>query len=370
MSFWLGKKKREPGLILGKYQVGERLGKGGMAEVFRVRLWGAEGFSRTLALKRISPKLSDDEHFARLFIQEARMASRLSHPNILSVIDFDRDEEGTLFLVMELVDGSDLKQIMDLARKKLIALPPALAAYVIEETLVGLAYAHEFQDKGMPQGIVHRDVSPHNVFVSRTGAVKIGDFGIAKARAEASPLTQQRLIVGKLPYMAPEQMRGEPLDGRADVYAAGVTLYELLCGERPYQGTDNEIVAQVFRAKAMPIDHRVQIPADLAEMTMCLMAGSKNNRYPSARKAAESLRACSCFPKNGRERLAEFIGRVLAPMEVSQAHRVPVYRYPKSSSQKWLLGLAFLATASASAAITTWLTSRSQIPCPPLQPPR
>ena len=213
----------------GKYEIGARLGGGGMAEVFRASVRGAAGFSRPVAIKRIHPEVSSDERFADMFVNEAKLTSLLHHPNVVSVLDFDRDDEGRLFLVMEMVEGVDLRQL-----QRSGPIPRAVAVHVVAEALRGLGYAHELTDGGRPLGIVHRDVSPHNVLLSWDGAVKVSDFGIAKAFA-ATGVTESGLIKGKLSYMSPEQAHALRLDARSDLFAAGVILHELLTG-RPLFG--------------------------------------------------------------------------------------------------------------------------------------
>src|SRR6185436_11069226 len=181
----------------GKYRLETRLGGGGMAEVFLGSMLGAEGFSRKVAIKRVLPGFSDNPAFAQMFVSEAQISSRLQHPNIVSVLDFDRDADGRLFLVMELVDGQDLDA---LNASGLLPLPVVI--HVIAEVLRGLGFAHDLPTTSGLRGVVHRDVSPHNVLLSWEGAVKVSDFGIAKARA-ASEATASAFIKGKPAYMSP-----------------------------------------------------------------------------------------------------------------------------------------------------------------------
>ena len=181
-----------------------------MAEVYLARTVGAEGFTRDVALKRVIAGYSANADFAQMFVAEASLSSRLRHPNIVAVWDFDRDDDGAFFLVMELVEGRDLDALMSTGR-----LPLPVILYVIGEVLRGLGYAHNlpFGVDGV-RGMVHRDVSPHNVLLSWEGEVKVSDFGIAKAR-EASEATASVFIKGKPAYMSPEQANGERLDGRS-----------------------------------------------------------------------------------------------------------------------------------------------------------
>jgi len=184
-----------------KYVLEGRLGAGGMAEVFRARQTGAAGFSRPVAVKRMNAALSGDETFARMFVAEAHTAALLQHPNIVAVIDFDRDESGALFLVMELIEGADLARLAALASAKGERISSGLAAHIAAEALNGLGHAHELVHEGMPLQIVHRDVSPQNILISRSGAVKVADFGIAKVTASAAG-QHTGGIKGKLAYIA------------------------------------------------------------------------------------------------------------------------------------------------------------------------
>src|SRR5258706_2911999 len=217
----------------GKYRLDTRLGGGGMAEVFLGSTVGAEGFSRRVAIKRVLPGFSDNPTFAQMFIAEAQISAQLQHPNIVSVLDFDRDAESRLFLVMELVEGRDLDALVSTG-----LLPYPLVIFVIGEVLRGLGHAHDLPvSAGAVRGIVHRDVSPHNVLLCSQGAIKVSDFGIAKARA-ASAATASVLIKGKPAYMSPEQANGESLDGRSVLFAVGVMLWEMLVGRRLFVGED------------------------------------------------------------------------------------------------------------------------------------
>src|SRR5688572_16208050 len=256
-----------------------------MAEVYRSTLVGAEGFSRTVAVKRILGSYSADPTFAEMFVNEANIASLLSHPNIVSVLDFDRDDSGQLFLVMELIEGWDLKRLTDRGR-----LPVPIVAFVVAEVLRALAFAHSLEKDGRTLSIVHRDISPHNVLVSWDGAVKLSDFGIAKA-AEATRVTQSGLIKGKVSYMSPEQAEGGRLDGRSDLFAAGILLHELLTGQRLFGGAPDRVVLN--RILIAPIEPpsktSPEVPRALDDVCMKLLARDLNERYQRAEEAIEDL---------------------------------------------------------------------------------
>src|SRR5689334_20315467 len=285
--------------VSGKYRLDQRLGGGGMAEVFLASTMGAEGFSRRVAIKRVLPGYSDNEAFSRMFVEEARISSQLVHPNIVSVVDFDRDAENRLFLVMELVEGKDLDGLLSTG-----LLPIPVVIFVIAEVLRGLGYAHDLPVGNDVRGVVHRDVSPHNVLVSWEGAVKVSDFGIAKARA-ASNATASVFIKGKPQYMSPEQANGQPLDGRSDLFAVGVMLWEMLTGQRLFIGnTTQEVLARMlFSPIAWPRQIRPEVPVDLERIAMRLLERNLLARYATAEDAIDELLACKAAPRGGRDEL-------------------------------------------------------------------
>jgi serine/threonine-protein kinase len=300
-----------------RYRVEAKLGAGGMAEVFIARQIGAEGFSRRVALKKVLPHFSNDAHFAHMFVTEARIAAGLNHPNIVQVLDFDRDETGCLFLAMEFIDGCDLSKLAEVARHRGAPFDPGIVAFAIGEVFRALDYAHTLTIDGQWLGIVHRDVSPHNVLVARSGAVKLGDFGIAKATAAS---THSGTIKGKIAYMSPEQASGLQVDGRTDLFAMGVMLYELLCGIRPFGGqTDVETIAQILSGSYPPIRHRVpRIGADLEEIVNRLLRPSRDQRFSTAAEALSAIVDCECYPADGTTQMARIVRTVLDTADAPQ----------------------------------------------------
>jgi serine/threonine protein kinase len=284
---------------LGKYRLDTRLGGGGMAEVFIASTQGAEGFSRKVAIKRVLPGFSDNPAFSGMFIAEAQISSRLVHPNIVSVLDFDRDAENRLFLVMELVEGRDLDALVSTG-----LLPVPVVIFVISEALRGLGYAHDLPIGADMRGIIHRDVSPHNVLLSWEGAVKVSDFGIAKAKS-ASEATASVFIKGKPAYMSPEQANGQALDGRSDLFAVGIMLWEMLVGRRLFIGEDTRatLAAVLFGQVPRPRSIRADIPKDVERVVMKLLERDLPARYPTAEAAIHDLLECADAPRNGREAL-------------------------------------------------------------------
>ena len=208
----------------GKYLLLERIAVGGMAEVFVAKAFGVEGFERLLAIKKILPTMGEDAEFIRMFVDEARIAVQLAHANIVQVLELGKHEE-RLYIAMEYVSGRDLRQLMERFRKRQEAMPLPQVCLIVAEVCEALDHAHRKRDaQGRPLGIVHRDVSPQNVLVSFEGEVKLIDFGIAKAESRLQK-TQSGILKGKFSYMSPEQVKGQPIDGRSDVLACGVLLW-------------------------------------------------------------------------------------------------------------------------------------------------
>ncbi|MBC8073638.1 MAG: serine/threonine protein kinase, partial [Deltaproteobacteria bacterium] len=237
--------------IFGRYVLTTMVGEGGMAEVYLASVRVAEGLTKRVVIKKIRKDFADQREFMRMFVDEAKIALSLNHANIVQVFDFGQ-VHGTLYLAMELVEGIDLMRLFHAVRNADDAFPPVITAYIGHQVAAGLAYAHrKHDDYGQPLGIVHRDVSPHNVMVSFEGQVKILDFGIARTReqvlarledaAGAKPGERgsvEETIKGKVAYMSPEQALGRQVDLRSDVYSLGVVLYELCTGKLQFRDRD------------------------------------------------------------------------------------------------------------------------------------
>jgi eukaryotic-like serine/threonine-protein kinase len=220
---------------LGRYHLGERLGEGGMAEVFRAEMTGAAGFTKAVAIKRIRPELAADAQITAMFLQEAQVARRLEHGGVVQIYDLGI-EDGVPYLVIELVDGVSLDRIL---REQRGRLEVADALQIVEHVAAALHHAHRLTDAaGQPTPVVHRDVNPRNILVSRDGVVKLADFGIAKAR-HLPPGTLPGTVKGTLGYLSPEQAAGAPVDAHTDQFSTGVVLYELLAGQNPLAGSDS-----------------------------------------------------------------------------------------------------------------------------------
>jgi eukaryotic-like serine/threonine-protein kinase len=268
------------GTTVGRYLVEHKIAEGGMAEIYLASAKGPEGFSKEVALKVVRSYLATDPQFVELFIAEARLASRLNHANIVQIFDFGKHDD-TYYLAMEYVRGASLWNLRLRCREAGVPFPVTLAAEICAKTAAGLHAAHSLADQGRVIGVVHRDVSPHNVLLSFDGAVKLTDFGIAKA---TSTHTSPGVLKGKLAYMSPEQSRGDPIDARTDVFALGVVLWELLTGGRLFDGdTDLAVVKAVQQsAIAPPMRLNPDVPKVLSDVVMKALERSASDRFQSA----------------------------------------------------------------------------------------
>lgn len=251
-----------------------------MAEIFLATAQGAEGFEKPVVIKRVRSGLADDSSFVEMFIAEARLASRLSHPNVVHIFDFDRHED-TYYLAMEYIRGRSLLEAHKRAREVSMPIPPVLVAQLGVEVARGLSYAHRLTDHGKPLNLVHRDVTPHNVLLSYEGAVKLTDFGIAKAGGRA---TTVGMLKGKFAYMAPEQARGDPVDARTDLFSLGITLWELLTGGRLFDGDTDLAVLRAVQERPVlpPADLNPEVDEELSSIIVKALARVPSERYQTA----------------------------------------------------------------------------------------
>ncbi|HWO26313.1 MAG TPA: protein kinase [Kofleriaceae bacterium] len=271
----------------GKYTLIRRIGTGGMAEVFLARTTVAQGLNKTLVIKKIHTAYARSKQFVSMFVDEAKIALGLNHPNIIQVFDFGAVGE-TFFLAMEYVEGMDLLRLLQEAARARLRLPYGLSAYIVQQISKGLDYAHRKTDEfGEPLGIVHRDISPQNILLSWDGGVKIVDFGIARARDVHE---EQGVIKGKFAYMSPEQARGELVDCRSDVFAAGIVLFELACARPLFNGKGKEALEMVKSgAIPRPRDHAPEIPETLEQIILKALAFHREDRYQTARDLQRDL---------------------------------------------------------------------------------
>lgn len=265
-----------------------------MATVHMGRLLGEAGFTRTVAIKRLHPQFAKDPDFVSMFLDEARLASRIRHPNVVSTLDVVA-LDGELFLVMEYVQGESLSRLARVARQKGGRIPPKIALSIMTGVLQGLHAAHDAKsESGDLLGIVHRDVSPQNVLVDADGAARVIDFGVAKAAGRLQT-TRDGVLKGKLQYMAPEQIEGAPLDRRADIYAATVVLWELLAGRRLFQAEDDgALLSQIFNSVVKgnidpPSKYSPTLPKGLDAIVLKGLACKPENRFATAKEMAIAL---------------------------------------------------------------------------------
>jgi serine/threonine protein kinase len=277
---------------IGRYELLIELARGGMAELFLGRLHGAGGFAKLVAIKRILPHLAQDKQFKEMFLNEGRIAANLSHPNVCQVFELD-EVEGELFLAMEYLDGVSWDQLVREIAPGNFAM--RLSIGIIAQACEGLHYAHALRDvEGNTISIVHRDVSPQNLFVTVDGVCKVLDFGVSKVMADG-PRTRSGVIKGKLPYMAPEQIRGEPLDGRADIFALGVCIWEALTAQRLYdRPSDFMIWKAITEEDVAPITtHWPECPPALDAVVRRALDRDRDKRFATARDFADALRAAA-----------------------------------------------------------------------------
>src|ERR1700743_2205515 len=236
-----------------RYRVKERLAAGGMAEVFLAESAGIEGFKKQVAIKRVLPHLSEKKRFIAMFLDEARLSAHLSHSNVAQVFDIGVGDNA-YFIVMEYVDGADLKVVIETLKKQNREMPVEEAVFIAIKICEGLCYAHELIDTdGRPFAVVHRDMSPPNVLITKYGEIKIVDFGLAKASSQLEK-SEPGIIKGKFSYLSPEAAMGQEVGPATDIFAVGIILWELLAGQRLFLGdTDFQTVKKVQQAQIPPI---------------------------------------------------------------------------------------------------------------------
>jgi serine/threonine protein kinase len=309
----------------GRYFLLEKIATGGMAEVHRAVTHGVEGFRRTFVVKRILAENAASPAFIRMFCDEARISALLHHPNIVQVYDFGH-VSGSYFLAMEYLLGKDLSSLMRFLRAAKASVPPALAAFIAREAAIGLHHAHTLRGpSGQPLGIVHRDVTPSNIMLLYAGGVKLLDFGIAKVGATTSASSEGEGVKGKFGYLSPEQARGADVDGRADVFALGVTLWEMLAGRRLFAGKNElETLRNVLqRPVPPPSSVRPGIPPALDRIVLRALERTRERRYQTADELA---RDCDVVLRDERadgQTLRAFLNDLFAEESSSLSLEMP-----------------------------------------------
>ncbi len=306
-----------------RYKVLERIAAGGMAEVFRAESAGLEGFKKLVAIKRVLPHLAEKKQFIGMFLDEARVGAHLSHSNCVQVFDIGVGDN-TYFIVMEFVDGSDLKGVIEYRKELKQPVPVEEACLITVRICEGLAYAHELTDgKGNSLHIVHRDMSPPNVLLTRHGEVKIVDFGLAKANSQLEK-SEPGIIKGKFSYLSPEAAQGLPVDARTDIFAAGIILWEMIAGRRLFLGeSDLETVRQVQKAEIPPLrEFNPKVPPELERVLKKSLMADPAQRYQTAREFGRDL-----------NQILFQIGRAVSSFDIAQLV-LPIWRERAKKKKK------------------------------------
>jgi eukaryotic-like serine/threonine-protein kinase len=304
-----------PGQVLGRYELLMPVARGGMASVWAARLKGTRGFQKLVAIKTMLPGLVDDPSFERMFLDEASLASQVRHPHVIEIMDLG-EQDRILYLVMEWVSGEALSIIMKYAATR-GGIPLPIAVHIATQTCRGLHAAHELREPdGVLVGLVHRDVSPQNVLVTYDGVVKVVDFGVAKATARLDTQTEAGQLKGKIAYMSPEQLRGEKIDRRTDVFAMGILLYMMTTGKHPFRGEDQaQTIARISSDEPaiLPSTLVPGYPAGLEAVVMQALAKDSAKRYPSANDMLIGLQRAlpSAMRESTDEEVSEFIRRLV-----------------------------------------------------------
>lgn len=275
-----------------RYRVIERLASGGMAEVFLAESAGIEGFKKQVAIKRVLPHLSEKKRFIAMFLDEARLSAHLSHSNVVQVFDIGVGDNA-YFIVMEYVDGADLKGVVDYLKKSGRPMPVEHAVFIAAKICEGLSYAHELRSgDGQPLRIVHRDMSPPNVLITKYGEVKIVDFGLAKATSQLEK-SEAGIIKGKFSYLSPEAAQGIEVDHRTDIFAVGIILWEMLAGRRLFLGDSDFATVKMVQQAQIPALSGInkEVPSDLERIIARSLARDATTRYGNARDLGRDLTA-------------------------------------------------------------------------------
>ncbi len=308
------------GTTFGQYVLEQHIATGGMAEVYKARMLGLEGFQKTVAIKRILPHLTSNDEFVRMFVDEAKLAAQLNHPNIIHIYDLGKIDSSH-FIAMEYIEGRDLRSILDLCRERGVRMPVPIALSITIQLAGALDYAHKKRDfDNRDLGLVHRDVSPQNVLISTDGEIKLCDFGIAKAASKASH-TRAGALKGKLQYMSPEQAWGKDIDHRSDVFSLGLVLFEMLTAKKVFAGDSELSVLEQVRTPQVrpPSSVAVDVPEDVDRIAVKALGSERTDRYQSA---LELQRDCEAVLKSHGWRpdtaaLVRFIHELEAGSEIT-----------------------------------------------------
>ena len=356
---------------LGRYQLLLRLGQGSTAEVWKISSSGPSGFQTTRVAKRLLPQLAADAGFIAMLVDEAKLSARLDHPNVVRVFDLEQID-GEHLLTMEYIDGCELRAL--LAAQARVGLPSVgFALFVAREVCRGLAHAHALvDDNGVALGVVHRDVSPSNILLSRTGAVKLTDFGVANALSHSH--TDRAVVQGNLAYMAPEQLAGRPVDARADLYAVGVVLHECLTAQRLWKGAYDVEGMRLLRSRPIAPPSTINTSVSPALDVLCARATAEDpsQRYASSSELEAALSSLLATESFGSPQLAALMRELgpavsVTPPSEPTRHTMTNVVPPRRSALRWaaasalglLLGTGAWLTMSARHRETAGLSTAS-----------
>ncbi|WP_437632169.1 serine/threonine protein kinase [Sorangium sp. So ce854] len=362
--------KQQGTYFLGRYRVVDEIGVGGMASVHLARMDGPGGFQKWVAIKRIHPHLVEDDQFVDMFLDEARIAAGINHANVAQVFDLGKDDN-TYWIAMEYLHGEPLREVMRRAEERRLRISPELAARICSDAAEGLHAAHELRGKnGQLLGLVHRDVTPHNLFLTYDGYTKVVDFGIAKV-ADRLSSTRAGTLKGKLAYMSPEQVRGNDVDRTTDVFALGVVLWELTTNQRLFRmDTDLDTLEKVQACVVPPPSTIVpDYPIELESVVMKALAKHRHDRFQTARELSRALQ--SFLMRSGvfvgSEEVAHFVQQVFADrIQKREAHLAWAAEVTSTINVEQVRG-----RASTTATDSVGLRSRGREPEPQrLTPPQ
>ena len=376
---------------LGRYTLYAQIASGGMATVHFARLTGEVGFARTVAVKRLHKNLAINPDFSAMFLDEARLAARIRHPNVVATLDIVSDA-GEVFVVMDYVHGEPLSRLMRFVAGEIERIPFEIVSAIMTNVLAGLHAAHEVRDqKGRPLDLVHRDVSPQNIIVGTDGVARLIDFGVAKARGRAQESTQDGKVKGKLGYMSPEQLQGERIDRRTDIYAAGVVLWEMLTLIRLFSNKDDATtIENMFLHNVEPPSaFAADVPPAVDEVVMRALSRKPEDRFDTAKQMAAALE--EAIPVATQAQVAEWVEqtassalknrtRMLSDIERATTVGMPWDWYEPSviapasgimrarKRRAWGLGLAAAVAAISVGAAIRASVARPQPRAPTLPP--
>ena len=322
------------GHLLGRYELLLPLATGGMAMVWAARVKGTRGFQKIVAVKTMLSKLSEDAQFEQMFLDEASLASQIRHPNVVEISDLG-EQEGVLYLAMEWIDGVPLNQLMK-AAKAAGGVPLPVAVRIVMNACAGLHAAHELRDaKGQLIGLVHRDVSPQNILVTYDGVSKVVDFGVAKATAMGGGATVAGQLKGKVSYMAPEQVRGEAIDRRVDIFAMGIVLYALTTGKHPFRRESEAATMYTIASDEVVVSRAASFcpkyPSDVSKPSCSRPWRRKSQCSATRRPSNSSVRFDQCLPAAERANTDEDIGYVHASNCSATSAKRAAPRWPRRS---------------------------------------